>query len=396
MASFLFNLQQQRLIDNMGVASGGALYFYLSGTLTLATIYSDAGLTTPLINPVVVNAAAAIPEIFLDQSIAYRCKVVYPNGWVDDTDPVDGELQQKAAILQTDDLPIGADLLEIVMPTRNLAMFSTGGSFGVGDFGTMPVNIHAGDDGTDTRVVACLAETAPLFLGYTLRPNGESGGDAGRTIAAFEGYRLSNVTDQQEVGGVRVVSEGTTSGQYGGQLQFLTKSNGQTSFIPRTIMTMDGFWGFGATGAGTNRLSRDTGSTVLTVSATTTTSGDAGFIELCGAQRDIACLEGNISAVHNFNSGGTKQVASIDLSSIGTTAGNRGGEIQLSTKADGGALALQATVTNSGLRLETGFGCNGTNPQGKVTLPANATDLATAITLLNAIKALLIANGQGA
>ena len=39
------------------------------------------------------------------------------------------------------------------------------------------------------------------------------------------------------------------------------------------------------------------------------------------------------------------------------------------------------------------FGCNGAVPQTAVTLPANATDLATAETLVNAIKAALIANG---
>jgi len=39
-------------------------------------------------------------------------------------------------------------------------------------------------------------------------------------------------------------------------------------------------------------------------------------------------------------------------------------------------------------------GFNGKAPQGPVTLPANATDLPTAIALVNAIKALLIANGQ--
>ncbi len=39
------------------------------------------------------------------------------------------------------------------------------------------------------------------------------------------------------------------------------------------------------------------------------------------------------------------------------------------------------------------FGANGKTPQAAVTLPANATDLATAIALANAMKATLIANG---
>jgi hypothetical protein len=39
------------------------------------------------------------------------------------------------------------------------------------------------------------------------------------------------------------------------------------------------------------------------------------------------------------------------------------------------------------------FGCNGAHPQTPVTLPANATDLATSEALVNAIKTALIANG---
>jgi len=39
------------------------------------------------------------------------------------------------------------------------------------------------------------------------------------------------------------------------------------------------------------------------------------------------------------------------------------------------------------------FGCNGKTPQTAVTLPANATDLATSEALVNAIKAALIACG---
>lgn len=42
------------------------------------------------------------------------------------------------------------------------------------------------------------------------------------------------------------------------------------------------------------------------------------------------------------------------------------------------------------------FGCNGQPPQPAVALPADATDLPTAIALVNAIKAALIADGIGA
>lgn len=57
---------------------------------------------------------------------------------------------------------------------------------------------------------------------------------------------------------------------------------------------------------------------------------------------------------------------------------------------------VRATYNASGLKVINGFGCNGKAPQAAVTLPADATDLASAITLLNAIKAALIADGIGA
>lgn len=57
--------------------------------------------------------------------------------------------------------------------------------------------------------------------------------------------------------------------------------------------------------------------------------------------------------------------------------------------------------SNSALQSNTDiavakFGCNGKAPQGSVVLPANAVDLPTAIALVNAIKAALIADGIGA
>ena len=76
----------------------------------------------------------------------------------------------------------------------------------------------------------------------------------------------------------------------------------------------------------------------------------------------------------------------------------------------GGTILVQATtkleiatplVTMSGNLEVTGtakstgaFGCNGATPQTKVTLPANATNDATSYALNNAIKQLLINNGQ--
>lgn len=51
--------------DVNGVPQPGALLsVYLNGTTTRATIYADAGLTTPLPNPVTADASGVFPSIF--------------------------------------------------------------------------------------------------------------------------------------------------------------------------------------------------------------------------------------------------------------------------------------------------------------------------------------------
>lgn len=54
----------------------------------------------------------------------------------------------------------------------------------------------------------------------------------------------------------------------------------------------------------------------------------------------------------------------------------------------------ETILTGSG-KIDGAFGCNSKAPQGAYSLPAPATDLPTVITLANAIRAALIANGIG-
>lgn len=78
-----------RFTSVAGTAEGGLVYFYYTGTTNLAPIYSDSGLTTPLVNPVPVAVGAILPAIFLDPSIVYRRRIVFTtDGSVHDEDPV--------------------------------------------------------------------------------------------------------------------------------------------------------------------------------------------------------------------------------------------------------------------------------------------------------------------
>ncbi len=94
MASQAFFLPFRPAIDANGLTiSGAALHFYATGTTTPQTVYSDEGLTTPLTNPVVANAAGRWPVIYLDESLAYRVVLKDANGvTLDDADPYDGTI----------------------------------------------------------------------------------------------------------------------------------------------------------------------------------------------------------------------------------------------------------------------------------------------------------------
>lgn len=92
MAVEQFYFTPNRVIDQNGISDGASIYFYANGTTTLQTIYSDAARLTPMANPVVVPAGAAVPNIYLNPDLVYRARCV-PSGGGDpifDYDPYSG------------------------------------------------------------------------------------------------------------------------------------------------------------------------------------------------------------------------------------------------------------------------------------------------------------------
>lgn len=51
--------------------AGAKLYFYANGTVTLATVYTTAALTTELVNPVVADAAGNFPPMWADTASTF-------------------------------------------------------------------------------------------------------------------------------------------------------------------------------------------------------------------------------------------------------------------------------------------------------------------------------------
>lgn len=77
-----------RVIDTNGISDGASIYVYQTGTTTPVSIYSDDTLTTPLSNPLVVEAGAAVPVFYHNESGDIRVRVVEDGGAVvSDEDP---------------------------------------------------------------------------------------------------------------------------------------------------------------------------------------------------------------------------------------------------------------------------------------------------------------------
>lgn len=81
-------LDQPRTLDTLARPTSATIAFYLTGTTTLAPIYSDAALTTPATNPVTLSSGQLFPTIFLDSEILYRRLITYGDGSTQNVDPV--------------------------------------------------------------------------------------------------------------------------------------------------------------------------------------------------------------------------------------------------------------------------------------------------------------------
>lgn len=68
-------------LDSNGAPIPNAqIYVYLNGTTTLATVYSDDTLTTPIANPVEANSSGQFPEIWADDANLFSISVDAPYG----------------------------------------------------------------------------------------------------------------------------------------------------------------------------------------------------------------------------------------------------------------------------------------------------------------------------
>ena len=88
--SYAFYSPRFRPLDDNGeILPSAYMNFYETGTVTKATIYADADLTTPLDNPITADASGEFAAIYLDPAVTYRVQL-YDSGdvlqW--DEDPI--------------------------------------------------------------------------------------------------------------------------------------------------------------------------------------------------------------------------------------------------------------------------------------------------------------------
>lgn len=77
-----------RLLSATGFSSSAVVYFYYTGTTTLAPVFTDQALTIPAPNPVQVNSGGVVPSLFLSSEVKYRRRIIFEDGSVHDQDPI--------------------------------------------------------------------------------------------------------------------------------------------------------------------------------------------------------------------------------------------------------------------------------------------------------------------
>ncbi|ASK88455.1 hypothetical protein [Sphingorhabdus sp. SMR4y] len=115
----LFQPSLQPMLDaNGNPVSGGKWYFYLTGTTTAATIYSDQAGTTAMENPVEADASGIVSPIFLDPDVIYKVSRTDADGVAigSAVDPVRGydesDAANAAALTAADAVATAADRVQ--------------------------------------------------------------------------------------------------------------------------------------------------------------------------------------------------------------------------------------------------------------------------------------------
>ena len=81
------NYYTSRVVTTDGIADGGSVYVYQSGTTTVISLYTDAAATIPAPNPYILSAGAQFPTLYYTYTGNIRLYIVTTTGAIEDRDP---------------------------------------------------------------------------------------------------------------------------------------------------------------------------------------------------------------------------------------------------------------------------------------------------------------------
>ena len=222
-------LDQPRALNALGLPTSAVVYYYLTGTTTLANIYSDLALTTPKSNPVVISAGEMYPSVFLDPNITYRRRIVYGDGTIHDVDPLPdtgvGTIDASAVTFTQSGTGAVSETVQAVL--RNFGKMVT-------SFGANPT-----DASDDTAAVQAAINTGSLNIMFppgTYYLNNITMSTPGQRLVA-----LGRVLIYKNANGPLLTCSGVSQGIQGIEFQGVS-----ASFTGKNVVSSGNFFSFEA------------------------------------------------------------------------------------------------------------------------------------------------------
>lgn len=360
MAAELITLPFRPVINLQGgLESGALLDVFESGTTTRVTVYSDAGLTTPLSNPVVADSLGVLPSVYYDDTQAIRVRVKEADGTVlSDTDPYYTDFASVEAAADA----AAADAAAAAVSAAAAAASAV-----------------AADTSADAAATsAASAANAPGTSATSKTSLGYGGGSRTFTIETGKAF-----TPGQRV----LISEVDTPGNamFGPITAYNPSTGSMTVFVERDlgVGTVDNDWNIalsgpaGIDGVGTGTVTSVSGTgTVngLTLSGTVTTSGN---LTLGGTLSGVN-LASAVTGTLPIANGGTGATSAANArSALGAAASGANTDIT--------ALDQDVTITATGTIAADSIGYRG--------LPQNSQTSGYTLVLADAGKHISITTG---
>lgn len=417
--SLLFIPPVVRATDSNGtIIPGAKWYFYETGTLNLTPVYTDASLSTPHTNPVIADASGLFPPIYLDPAVTYRAtQKTAGDVEIEDVDPVNtADLRLDLAKTTGATLvgTTGGGTVQGAIDARPTAavLANTGGAALIGEEGGATVQAVIAELGTKDEGVLPSGGYTPFFLDKSASGNPVGNSDWRSVVFAATltgGYGSTQVSTENVQLNINHTS-GTVTYAYGLQ-GYIALGVPSTLTTTGSVTTMRGaefhvshtgtgnvtsaycFNAFADLDVGSGSIDKFVGYRIddfTAGSGSRLTTSAMGFF----VANTTACSCPTVAAYGSeMTSGSGRFNLYFNGSANSVMAGGlRIGDLNSPTEKL--EVAGNALVTGN-LNVTSVYKVGGTQVLGarQTGCPGNATDLATALTLVNFLRTALIAHG---